>query len=123
MQDEENFIQKKIKIEWGPGNHSDITNNIAMHYKKHVLSEEGKYWNHISLTEYENYPINHFYDLKDVCVHTNGRRTYLSGFHNNIFIIGRYHNDIFGISSCYYVENSRKPCRYKNLCFELSFLK
>ncbi len=112
-----------LNIKWGPGNHKNITNNINEHFNKHVLSEEGKYWHKIldkvNYSSYEKYAINSFHKMKNVIIHTNGVDVHLSGFYGNIFIIGRYDNDIFGISSCYYVKSGEKPGRYKGLCLEL----
>lgn len=124
-----------LNVKWGPGNHKNITNNINQHFNKHVLSEEGKYWikilndntsksnnaeNKIFRKSYEQYTIKSFNKMKNIIIHTDGVNVYLSGFYNNIFIIGRYDdNDIFGISSCYYVETGQKSGRYKGLCLEL----
>lgn len=116
LRDEELFVNHQLEIKWGPGNHADIATNVSEHYLKH---KDEFTWN--SIKEYQNYPIKYFYQMKDVCVHSNGVHTYLSGFYNNVFIIGRYHQDIFGISSCYYVESGSKPGRYNNLCFKLQF--
>ena len=118
---ENNF---NFNIKWGPGNHKNIAININEHFKKHVLSEEGKYWfkilDKIDYTSYQKYAIDSFYKMKKVIIHTNGVDVYLSGFYGNIFIIGRYDNNIFGISSCYYVESGEKLGRYKGLCLQLS---
>ena len=110
-----------LNIKWGPGNHKTIINNINQHFNKHVLSEEGKDWLKILVDHksYENYAINSFNKIKNVIIHTDGVNVYLSGFHGNIFIIGRYDNDVFGISSCYHVKTGEKSARYKGLCLEL----
>ena len=135
----------KLNIKWGPGNHKSITNNINEHFNKHVLSEEGEHWHKIlnkmnckstnsanknccildkgnlkvSLKSYEKYAIDSFNKMKNVIIHTDGVNVHLSGFYNNIFIIGRYDNETFGISSCYYVETGEKSGRYKGLCLKL----
>jgi len=123
LRDENNFKKNKINIGWGPGNHGDPITNIEEHFIKHVLSEEGMHWklllDKISCDSYKKYAIDAFYKMKNVIVHTDGTNVYLSGFYENVFIIGRYHNDIFGISSCYYVENGEKNGRYKGICFKL----
>ena len=110
-------------IQWGPGNNKNISDNINQHFNKHVLSEEGKYWvkllDKIDCKLYERYAINSFDKMKNIIIHTDGINVYLSGFYNNIFIIGRYDNNIFGISSCYYVKSGEKLGRYKGLCLQL----
>ena len=112
-----------LNIKWGPGNHKNITDNITNHFKKHVLSEEGKYWlkilDSLDCKSYEKYAIESFYKMKDIIIHTDGTKVYLSGFYGNVFIIGRYHNNVFGISSCYYVESGEKLGRYKGFCLKL----
>ncbi len=117
--------KKHIIIEWGPGNHENPIINLKAHYQKHVLSDEGLYWKNLlsdfTLDNYKNYAIHSFYKMKKVIVHTNGKHIYLSGFYGNVFIIGRYHDNIFGISSCYYVINGEKLGRYKNKCFDIEF--
>lgn len=114
---------KSLNVKWGPGNHKNVINNINEHFNKHLLSEEGKHWNkilsNIDCKSYEKYAIDSFHKMKNVIIHTDGVNVHLSGFHNNVFIIGRYHNDIFGISSCYYVETGEKSGRYKGLCMNL----
>lgn len=126
LTDVNNFKNNKINIAWGPGNHGNVTNNIQEHYIKHILSEEKIYWEgilgEINADSYAQYAIDNFYKMKNVIIHTDGINVYLSGFHNNIFIIGRYDdNNVFGISSCYYVEGGAKPGRYSGMCFELNF--
>jgi len=117
------YLGNKINVKWGPGNHKNITNNINQHFDKHVLSEEGKYWvkllDKIDCKSYEQYAIDSFHKMKNIIIHTDGINVYLSGFYNNIFIIGRYHDNIFGISSCYYVKSGEKLGRYKGLCLQL----
>ena len=54
--------------------------------------------------------------MKDIVVSSNGKCTYYSGFVGNIFIVGRYEGDKFGISSCYYVVDGEKPGRYVDKC-------
>lgn len=119
------FANKKVNIVWGPGNHPDPATNIKEHYAKHVLSsDEGKYWSSVitDCKSYEQYAINSFYHMKNVIIHTNGRNVYISGFYNNVFIVGRYHKNVFGISSCYYVESGEKPGRKENLCFRMKWM-
>jgi len=118
------YLRNEINdVKWGPGNHKNITDNINQHFNKHVLSEEGKYWvkllDKIDCKSYEQYAINSFDKMKNIIIHTDGINVYLSGFYNNIFIIGRYHDNIFGISSCYYVKSGEKLGRYKGLCLQL----
>jgi len=113
-----------MKVGWGPGNQGDTTSNLHQHFNKHVLSnEESKYWssilNNLDYKSYKNYAINFFNKMNKVIIHTDGVNIHLSGFYNNIFIIGRYHDDVFGISSCYYVNNGEKLGRYKGLCLKL----
>jgi hypothetical protein len=119
--DKQNFINQKIPIVWGPGNYKDIKTNIEEHYKKHVLCEsEGQYWLQIldGMT-YEQYAIDSFYKMSHIIVHSNGKCVYLSGFYGNIFIIGRYDKDVFGISSCYYVPGGEKNGRKNDMCFKI----
>jgi hypothetical protein len=129
------FISCGIKIQWGVGNNKNISSNILNHYIKHTssLSDEGIIWDKIlynqleEITEcekiklYEIYAIKSFYLMKDVIVHSNGINTYMSGFYGNIFIIGRYNGEEFGISSCYYVEGGKKFGREKDKCFSIVF--
>lgn len=112
----------KNKIKWGAGNNSDVDSNIQQHYFKHVLSDEGKFWHKlgvITLNDYLQYPLDNFGRMKKVLVHSNGVSTYLSGFVDHIFIIGRYDKNDFGISSCYYVESGEKPGRYSDMLFDV----
>jgi len=118
LNDEDNFRNKTIDIKWGPGNHKNINDNVKYHYIKHVLSKDEQ-WDNISEEEYQQYAIDTFYKITNYLVHTDGKNVYLSGFYNNVFIIGRYHNNIFGISSCYYVKNGQKNGRYNGLCFKI----
>lgn len=112
-----------LNIKWGPGNHKDVNNNINEHFNKHVLSDEGKHWSKIlesrNSKSYEQYAIKSFNKMKNIIIHTDGVNVYLSGFYNNIFIIGRYDNNTLGISSCYHVKTGEKSGRYKGLCLEL----
>jgi hypothetical protein len=122
--DMDDFKNNKINITWGPGNHGNPIDNVEQHFIKHVLSDESIYWESIlgemNSDAYAQYAIDNFYNMTNVIVHTDGLNVYLSGFHNNIFIIGRYDNNVFGISSCYYVEGGTKPGRYSGLCCELN---
>lgn len=117
--------KKNTCIAWGPGNHENPIVNVKAHYHKHILSDEGVYWKDLltdfTLDHYKNYAIDSFYKMEKVIVHTNGKHIYLSGFYGNVFIVGRYHENIFGISSCYYVINGEKAGRYKNKCFDIEF--
>jgi hypothetical protein len=73
----------------------------------------------LGLNGYNQYGVGLFYYMRDVIVHTNGRGTYISGFFNNVFIVGRYQDDVFGISSCYHVNSGIKEGRLKDKCFDL----
>lgn len=133
------FCLRQIDIDWGPGNNKNSHTNAIEHYKKHAqyknLSEddllkarddyETEYleWSKILFDDklYLKYPVEHFYNMKDVMVHTNGKGVYMSGFYMNVFIVGRYEGDKFGISSCYYVKNGRKKGREVNKVFDLTF--
>lgn len=110
-------------VEWGPGNHNDIDANITEHYIKHVLSNEGRHWKSLlsdmSEQSYKDYARNMFKRMERVVVHSNGRHTYMSGFYGKIFIVGRYHEGVFGISSCYYVNDGEKPGRYIDACVNI----
>lgn len=120
--DYDNLRNGIISIEWGPGNHKSIDINIKEHYIKHILSEEGIHWkdrlHEITVNEYKNYAQNMFTKMDRVVIHSNGKSTYMSGFYENIFIIGRYHDGIFGISSCYYVQEGEKFGRYVDQCLK-----
>lgn len=117
------YLNNIDNVGWGPGNHKNISDNINNHFTKHVLSNEQKHWvkilEKINNKSYEKYAIDSFYKMKKVIIHTNGVDVHLSGFYNNIFIIGRYEKENFGISSCYYVENGEKLGRYKGVCLKL----
>lgn len=99
-------LDKFNHVEWGPGNHKNVNQNIKNHYIKHVLSNECDW--QFSENEYKQYAIDSFHKMIDKVIHTDGKNVYLSGFYNHTFIIGRYHGDMFGISSCYYVESGKK---------------
>ena len=109
--------------QWGPGNHSNIDENITQHYIKHVLSDEGRYWESLlsdmSEESYKDYAQNMFKRMERVVIHSNGRQTYMSGFYGKVFIVGRYNEGVFGISSCYYVNNGEKPGRYIDTCINI----
>jgi hypothetical protein len=118
------LIDGKISINWGPGNNKDIQDNILNHYNKHILSEEGKNWitsNNKTLDWYTNFPLENFTKMEKIVIHTDGKKTYLSGFYGKIFIVGRYCGDKFGISSSYYVPDGEKKGRYANSCIKLSY--
>lgn len=122
IKDKDKFINKEMNIVWGPGNHANVEENINEHYKKHVLSNwEAQYWKSLNCESYRDYAIESFYKIKNVMVHSNGKNVYLSGFYGNVFIIGRYEDDVFGISSCYYVESGVKCGRERDFCFEIVF--
>lgn len=115
----ESFFEKKVVIKWGNGNHKDPYINLIEHYKKHVKCEtEGVYWEGIGLEEYRDFPLLHFYEMENVFVHSHGGFVHLSGFYGNVFIVGRYEGNEFGISSCYYVESGRKEGRESGKCIE-----
>ncbi len=106
-------------VQWGPGNHIDIGTNIQEHYIKHVLSKDED-WNFISsVKEYQEEAQNMFCKMERIVIHSNGKSTYMSGFYNKYFIVGRYHQGIFGISSCYYVSSGEKLGRYTDQCVRL----
>ena len=126
LDNEQKFLLHEIPISWGPGNHGDIDINIREHHKKHVIDDkkESQEWGKFgvkTLQEYKDYAVNNFYLMSNVIVHTDGCYVYLSGFYGNVFIVGRYDNDVFGISSSYYVESGEKPGRYKCKCFDMYF--
>ncbi len=123
LNDEHKFKSHEIDVDWGPGNHGNVHDNVNQHFIKHVLSDEGIYWktllNEINCDNYKKYAIDAFYKMKNVIVHSNGFKVYLSGFYGNVFIVGRYCNELFGISSCYYVESGEKNGRYNDYCFDI----
>ena len=121
---EKDFTQGKIPIQWGPGNHTDQLTNLQAHFVKHVETDpERANWSGIlskpDLESYESYAVNLFYKMRDIIVHSNGRHVYLSGFCQNVFIVGRFDGETFGISSCYYVESGVKRGRESDMCFRL----
>lgn len=68
---------------------------------------------------YVQSPVDLFYYMRDVIVHSNGRGTYMSGFYGNLFVVGRYCGETFGISSFYHVPLGVKEGRLKDLCFHV----
>ena len=93
------FARRQVQINWGPGNNGCARKNAVEHCKKHALynteytnTEEYLEWERILADDelYTNYSIKHFYAMRDVIVHSNGRGVYLSGFYFNVFIVGRY---------------------------------
>lgn len=125
--DEEKFVKHNVPIKWGPGNHPDRQSNIEAHYLKHVCTyPESEFWAQTlsinSWQTYEKYATESFYKMSNIIVHSNGRNVYLSGFYGNVFIIGRYNGNEFGISSCYYVESGEKQGRLADACFVLSMM-
>lgn len=126
VEQERLFCTKQIPISWGPGNHKNSEINIQRHYEKHVLDPvEGVFWHSIlqpaNRDTYAAYAINAFYKMKRVIVHSNGRYVYLSGFVDKVFIVGRFDDQKFGISSCYYVSEGEKKGRWNDICFEINF--
>jgi len=125
------FKKGEVPISWGPGNNGCSHLNAVEHYKKHAKYNqnnigtiyETEYLEWEKIIEdgelYSDYPITHFYKMRDVIVHTNGRGVYLSGFYGCVFIVGRYNGDTFGISSCYYVKSGRKLGREINKVFDI----
>jgi hypothetical protein len=127
LRDRDKISDKSLTIEWGSGNHKDIEENVLNHYLKHVVydANEQKHWESLgvrTLEEYRSYPIKHFYSMVRVLIHSNGGNAYLSGFYGNVFVVGRYIEGKFGISSTYYVESGEKEGRYINRCFDLEFV-
>jgi hypothetical protein len=118
----EYFQNKKLSVQWGPGNNKTKKENVYKHYLKHALSDENQFWelilNDINCESYMKYTIGIFYKLSRVLIHTNGTNVYMSGFYNNVFVVGRYEGDVFGISSCYYIESGEKLGRWKNVCYK-----
>lgn len=131
------FINGSVNIQWGPGNNRYPNINSIKHYKKHVDSSyEQHYLNEYQDWEqlgdklsvdfndcpmYINYAIDKFYQMSDVMVHTNGKGVYMSGFVMNVFIVGRYDKDTFGISSCYYVKSRKRMGRETDRVFDVTF--
>jgi len=117
------FESHSYPICWGTGNHTNSSTNVEEHYKKHVLDEEeGVHWRFVkSVADYQAFAVNNFYKMKDVYIHSHGKFVYLSGFHGNVFVVGRFDGDVFGISSCYYVETGRKEGREKGSCMVFAF--
>lgn len=114
----------KINVSWGKGNHLNKVCNIYEHFNKHTKDNLEKiYWEQVlevvTPTSYKLFTENIFKMLDKVVIHSNGRNTYMSGFYNNFFVVGRYHNNIFGISSCYYVEDGEKLGRYVDRCVKI----
>jgi hypothetical protein len=111
-------------VEWGPGNHDDIETNVVEHYNKHILSDEGIHWKErleeINMMAYKNYATTMFKKMDKIVIHSNGKLTYMSGFYDKIFIVGRYDKGVFGISSCYYVPSGEKLGRYIDECIKMS---
>lgn len=68
---------------------------------------------------YKNYPIMNFTKMEKITIHTDGKHTYMSGIVQNMFIVGRYTNDVFGISSCYYLFSGDKIGRHNTKCVDL----
>jgi len=136
----DSLISGKTKIEWGPGNHGESDKNVLMHFIKHVITDktEGELIKNILVNNnlssnnndnvndyytmyqlYKNYPIMNFTKMEKITIHTNGKHTYMSGIYQNMFIVGRYTNDVFGISSCYYLFSGDKIGRHNTKCVDL----
>lgn len=125
------FSEGRVRIVWGPGNNRYSSLNSVKHYRKHSEYDgEESYcleylqWEKMDMNDYptySEYALDSFYKMKDVLVHTNGRGVYLSGFHGNVFIVGRYNGDEYGISSCYYTDTPRKLGRELDAVFSLDF--
>ena len=111
IRDFNDFYSGTLCVGWGPGNNKYPEVNALQHMRKHYTDP----LQHNNT--YVQCPIDVFYYMRDVIVHSNGRGTYLSGFYNNTFVVGRYEGDVFGISSCYYVESGIKDGRLKDYCF------
>lgn len=103
------FKEGCIHVTWGPGNNGSPSENAIRHMRKHLTDAP--------LGVYIETPVQLFYYMRDVVVHSNGRGTYMSGFYDNLFIVGRYCGDAFGISSCYLVASGHKEGRLKDMCF------
>ena len=119
----DNFKENKIEIKWGKGNHNDAETNLNEHYKKHLLSEEGYMWKNVldcmDVNSYKEYAIKSFYNMNNIVIHTDGNNIYISGFINKIFIVGKYSDNTFSISSCYYVESGEKKGRHKTSLYKI----
>lgn len=131
------FCSKKVKIEWGIGNHSTVESNINEHYKKHIDGNECEYWksflgeskalafdlerssNNVTLEMYTKFPLSNFYSMERIVLHSNGRDVHLSGFVDKFFIVGKFNSGVFSISSCYYVPSGEKKGRYATMLFYL----
>lgn len=109
------FLVGSVNVSWGPGNNGTPEANMRNHATKHSVELEYI----LGLNGYNQYGVGLFYYMRDVLVHTNGRGTYISGFFNNVFIVGRYNGNVFGISSCYHVNTGIKEGRLKDKCFDL----
>lgn len=106
-------------IEWGPGNNGNPHNNMIKHKVKHLLELQELLSSGKHIEEYIKYAVDVFYYMTDVIVHSNGRGSYMSGFFEKMFIVGRYEGEVFGISSCYLVESGIKEGRLKDECFRV----
>ena len=109
---------------WGLGNNKSIDINIQKHYEKHVNNKEENWKDYLpnkNIECYKNFAINKCKQMKNKMVHTNGTKVYLSGFYDNILIIGRLINNKLCISSMYMVYSHLLPHKLKafntNLCF------
>lgn len=123
------YLNKFIGFKtWGPGNNKTPDLNIIAHYNKHVVDNKNENWkkylNRLNVDEYKNFAINISQFMTNKIVHTNGVKVYLSGFYNDVLIIGRLdRNKNLGISSCYIVSdnsyNAKIQSFLNNCCFKL----
>jgi len=93
---------------WGVGGYKTSEDNIHAHYMKH----EHEFNNINNIQEYERYPIENFNKMQKCMLHSNGRDVFYSGLVNDVFIVCRWYDKKFYISSCYVVESGDKPGRY-----------
>jgi hypothetical protein len=70
---------------------------------------------------YKKFPVEKFYHMKKIILHSNGKEVYLSGFYGNFFIVGRIglSDELFLISSCYYVTDADKKGRYTTMLLDI----
>ena len=106
--------------EWGPGNNKNVKDNILNHYNKH---KHEKWEKSLSLNEYCDYAINISKVMTNKICHTNGTKVYLCGFYGKVLVIGRLHNNMLGISSCYVVNDNKFAKKLlafnNNLCWHV----
>ena len=117
VRDSKAYICGAICMSWGPGNNGNAIQNMIGHRVKHETELAEMLASGRTAEDYIAYTVDVFYYMRDVCVHTNGRGSYMSGFFDDMFIVGRYDGEQFGISSCYRVHTGIKEGRLKDLCF------